>query len=670
MKGSRFKQNPSKKKSELKRKKQTKKLNKMPTITSITLLTSLRLLKPLMLFLSIQTSTQNPSPNFYKMSGFYSIDLKSLNCGIVTSTLLVAARIVQHSGKPISINIDTPTIAANKQFITDTDGNKRYGYYQTGSNCYYHTDLSGKNINPFFMLVIRNNGAIQNQCQVVGVITNIGLQPCGSEDTDPLEIKPLALIADNSQTPTLGSFSKIYIDKNYSFGGLFPYTLLLKDFDVPDLDGRTVEMMLTHPISRTTLDLPISLYDYQAVKNINSYLNLNPFASEIKNKDVVKRVVYDDLPGYFLGVYSGVGDDASKFAQKSILVSRSRGYCVHVELYIEKPGQIGQGETHAVELMSKVFKQSSDETLSSVKEYVYQIGITRTATHLEFRVKRDGVDVPGLNIDKSYSGGTNFIYFSFTVGAGYLYFIDATTVRAKYNEILHVFEDGQPIQRSLNTYQETALLTSVVPYSLTPGKISENRLVKIEYKPHPGVTENKAGLRVYVLTRALGVYPPFLITDIDNSGTNFPKCFFPGIREDHCLAMALLSGPSQVTETKYKNGNAIMVEATSNDMVNSCRTIYNPDRCLSVKPGYIINVEVEQTTPLPWNGKMAVPEFEALEQEVKDSAYVFENNLGTKYLVSCPYSCKKLKFDNFLHNFLIFHLIVLSHKHFLDSFFE
>ena len=175
------------------------------------------LLRGLIFLLSTQAAIQTGSPPLYAIADGYTGGTFNFNCDTTHSTHFIAARIVQHSGKPISIKIQTPTIPAENQFMTDTDGNKRYGYYQTGTNCYFHTDLSGKNSNPMFIILIRNNGdggPGGNNCQIVGVVTNIGLQPCGATEVDSLEIQPLALVADNSETPSLSSFSKIAIHRD------------------------------------------------------------------------------------------------------------------------------------------------------------------------------------------------------------------------------------------------------------------------------------------------------------------------------------------------------------------------------------------------------------------------------------------------------------------------
>ena len=86
-----------------------------------------------------------------------------------------------------------------------------------------------------------------------------------------------------------------------------------------------------------------------------------------------------------------------------------------------------------------------------------------------------------------------------------------------------------------------------------------------------------------------------------------------------------------------------------------CRTVFELDRCLSIQPGNVMNVEVVMDIPLPWKGKMSLAEFNALEQEVLDFVHVFESNLGTKYLVSCPASCK-IHRSNF---YQLFHTIYI-----------
>ena len=90
-------------------------------------------------------------------------------------------------------------------------------------------------------------------------------------------------------------------------------------------------------------------------------------------------------------------------------------------------------------------------------------------------------------------------------------------------------------------------------------------------------------------------------------------------------------------------------------MSDACKVGYDPNRCMSVKTGYIMNIEAKLNTPIPNKGVMKIEDYDALSADIKNTVVEVTSNLGTKYLVSCPYSCKlTLIFVNFRKIFHFF----------------
>ena len=617
-----------------------------------------------LLFLSLLTFTLrfslSTASTTYQMDTEFVLSNAELNCDEVDKTVFYAIRLIQYLGKPISFEINTATIAADKQYIADTSSVKRYGYYeyQSGGPCYYHKQTTGKNSNPLFVLVIRNNGGTSEKCKVVGIITNTDLEACGGTSTDDL-FSVLQPKTSASGAATTASFQRILRDSNYLFLGYHTQTLYLFSFSVSDIDDRVLEALLLSPVTEATTTNSISLLNYNILNNVNDNLGHNTIGTEINGENVVKnRISIDNLPGYFLGVYTGGADDTTKYTQKIISASTSQTTGIHVELYIAKPEMIAIGETHSIEITSKPFSLSASRTIFSLRNLVYRVEVTRISNQLQFRVKRDGVAIPALNIDKAYGGISIFTYFSFTVGGGYLYFTDATNVRAKYYEMLHFYQAGQTPLRAHSSFEETTSLGSVLPYSAaSQASTVQSRWIKVEYKPHAGVTTNKAAFRTHVVTYTRGVYPPFLLTTVVNS--YFARCYFNGIRLHECLAMGHLRNKDEAIALHFRHGPNKAYSMSVGIMRDACRVGYSETQCLAVMPGYIFNLEPSLRTRIPNVGKLSVADFNALDEKTKGSVTVFTNSAGTQYMVSCYYSCKFKTRRRVLDGLVLFEMILI-----------
>ena len=165
--------------------------------------------------------------------------------------------------------------------------------------------------------------------------------------------------------------------------------------------------------------------------------------------------------------------------------------------------------------------------------------------------------------------------------------------------------------------------------------------MKVEYKPHPGITSNIAGIRVLILSQAPGALPPFLLISVDNSAS-YPRCYFSGLSPGLCSASALLSNPTETQSLKYRKFADALFDANSGSTAQMCRVPFDENRCMSPQPGYIIDIGFGAYYEGPiQHGRLLFSDFEALPESMKNQYFVFENNAGRKYLAACHSSCKE-----------------------------
>ena len=228
------------------------------------------------------------------------------------NTKFFAMRVKEDSGKPISFKINTPVIKTADQYILD-GGVMRYGAYEPGNNCYYHTDRAGENAYPMFIIVVRFNGAVdKNNCRLERIITNIGMKQCGKDDTEDLSTIISYRKDDDSLAPD-SAFGKISWNGDFDFGAYKPILMeFYETFDLTNINKEIIEAIILKPIMYARSKDPADAVSYHAGE-ISEALDWNEFASPINLGKGAKRMVQDDLPGYYLGVYNGPGDDSSKF---------------------------------------------------------------------------------------------------------------------------------------------------------------------------------------------------------------------------------------------------------------------------------------------------------------------------------------------------------------------
>ena len=567
-------------------------------------------------------------------------------CSQPDKTTFFKIRVLETSNIPFSLRIASSSLTEEKKYIKDTSGNKRYGMYQLGEMCHYHTQRDSINTNPVFILIIQGNGAQTNSCKVSGVISNLGVQPCADDTTkdiftllqlqteggaslDPLNFKSLKLPKLNRYKPE--SLVRLDIDK----------------FELSDLDERILEAMLIIPIFDSVNHKLVTMLNLEQIADINNNLAFNPFTSKIHSEGVMNRIVRDDLPGYYLDLYNGIGDDSSKFVQKSFKYSGQISSSFQAEFYIAKAAEIVSGEVHAVEVTSKPFREKNHNKKILFREFLYKIEIRRVKKNLEFQVTRDNVAIPSLKASLVYTGGKEFIYFSLTVGSGILYLNKPYSGRMRHFETLHVFLIGKPPIQAVNRFDEDALVSSIISYA---NDMTKFRWIKAEFKASEGINENKAGFRVTGLTSHEGAMPPFLISNFYDQ-SQYKRCYFKIFSDTVCLAMALLADPDEVRSDEYRGVWSGGREMNSIDKASGCRLLYFQRRCMSPQPGYILDVVegLKGKTRTPFNeGLVSLEFFEGLDQKTKDFAYVFQNNVGTKYLLV---KIKSKIFFKFFFNF-------------------
>ena len=575
-----------------------------------------------------------------KQNNFYKIELAAggdLDCSNNKKTFLFPIHMSgAHPLKPNSIKIKDTAISESRKFIKDKSENKRYGLFEFGEACHYHDRSNPRNVFPFFILIIQNNGKTEreNSCQVVGFITNLDLQPCivsqPTEDllekmsiTDPKEFNHVV-------APRLDHQFRFFQMKHY----------IVSDLALNDIAENLVEMAIVQILQKSTVTENPMPFLNKYVEKINSELNWNTFAEEIKIPQLLQRGVQDDLPGYFLGSNGGPADDSSQFLQ-ILTVPSFHSFSLHAEFYIAKPQEMELGQKHSIIVKARGWKNNGIDVHK--KYIVYIIEMIRSSTNtFNFKVKRNGGTVAkfftefGANLQ-------NFIYFALTSGAGILYFNGETNIGISNHEIFHIFQVAQPPVRKHNSYyseEDTGILY---------GAYTVNNYVRVDYYPPTGVQENDGGIRVLNLAEfTYGIYPPFLVTQVENNYQQ-TRCYFEGHSPETCYAYALLSSASEEQSPTTPFSSKIP-EDTDNELKVGCKVIYSNRFCITPKPGYMIDLNFSEKTYLRFFGTnlMKVEDFQALNPAVKAGFNEFTNNLGRKYIARCGYPCK---------NFLILILI-------------
>ena len=581
----------------------------------------------LILFGIVRSTTYKIKPIPFKLS-------TNLQCSVATTKTLLTLKLKHlDTSIPISFNLlsNYDTVSPDREYIQNLDINSlwQYGMFQLGTRCLAHDKATEDNSVLFLMLVIGKEDNSQD-CKVERIITNTRFVRCNSlANTKPLwEI----LTFSGTSSPNHNSFTRVDVDPNYLYNRFTPHTYNIENLAAADVSENLVEMGLMQAFYLTENQIPARTFSYEATQSINQNLAHNSFAYEILPSKLFERYTKQDLPGYYLGVYSGSGDDTHKFLQKFDNLPQNTPSSMHLVMYMSDPTALALGQTHKIDIKVKALK--SQTTTAVLSEYKYKIQLTREAAKIKLELLRETVGVVST-INYAYTGQNEFIYFAVTVGKAALYHNNHDSVKVKCHETLVVFMSGGNIQVFSSDYTEDTTMDKIIVKDLTQ---SSSRMTKVEYMPPSGITSNQPGFRVDVLTYGTGVYHPDMISSRDIS-IAYPGCFISGYHINSCLGMAHLTDPTQAQTLKVIQDNGLAHTIAAGDRLEiMCKVPLNGVNCLIPKQDYIVNLEQKLTSRF-FNRIDSLANYNAMPQSDKNFFYEFTNAVGTKYLISCPYAC-------------------------------
>ena len=497
-------------------------------------------------------------------------------------------------------------------------------------------------------LILAKAGSTDN-CQVVGLIMNRGLKKCEEGETDLWEAVKFSLGSSDhtsfSQIDT--SVTKPWISPLYEYAVVSVRGI----GGVEKISSKIVEMLLFGPlISAFQPEWPTLVNSKNKVK-FNDLVQYNDFAKTVNFEHFIPRLMRDNLPGYFLGKFQ----DSDPQDEGIIQLISSRKYSssqgAHFGFYLL--GSEVKGETsYDVNLVVRGFSGKPELSDFSYIDFDYKVRITRKEALIEFKVIRGTNEVPELTeVFQDTEGPADyFIHCSLTIGAGVLYFKDYENVRARFYETLTLLRLEGPTKRMHHNFDTDLLIKKLSP--VNGGKSMVHHIyMKASLSTNPPNSENRAGVRVTALTQTRGIYPALLISSRDIQ-KKFPTCFFTLYKQDGCMSMAMITGPNKyMIENALTDFDQRAVSQNNHNGAQSklCRVLAYHKYCLIPQIGYITNLEpglISMVSSVPQSIK--IQRYEAMKASVKASVVEFENNVKTKYLVTCPYSCKKLKLINVL----------------------
>ena len=148
-----------------------------------------------------------------------------------------------------------------------------------------------------------------------------------------------------------------------------------------------------------------------------------------------------------------------------------------------------------------------------------------------------------------------------------------------------------------------------------------------------------------------GVYPLFLVAT--KATPSNERCYFEGLTQGACFSAGILADQEETqAPIIVRGGKGLLAPGELHNFKNTCKVMIETGRCLIPKPGYITNLENSLRTAF-YPGSYTLSDFQNLREGVKKSMREYTNNVGTKYLVACPISCKLLNFESFFVRILI-----------------
>ena len=587
----------------------------------------------ILLIMSLATQSWQVDPKFL----FHIQDCKdhkcTFDCSDTNKKFIYTTRLKNTASKPLSLKLVDFGASPISEHIQDVDngGNpKKYALFQPGPKCYMFQNPSSNHAVVFIALIMSSTGSSTN-CKVDYIVSERGLVDCSGTTEDLWTAIQL-----NSGGSDLASFKEVKLASGF-FSGHYQTT----SFDVTSFDPATqmsdsfVEMMVLQPYYKAQISgdqfQSIMSVHYSQFDAINKNLEENPSESLIRPSKFIPRLIKEDLPGYFLGVYTGPSDDPEAYVQRIHSGGGRRTYTMQVQMYLSKPGSLTINKQHTASIIVKPHKYSSRN--GKLAELDYSIKFTRTATHINFQAYRGST--PSASVSLPFTTSTNYVYFTFSIGQGILYDIDPSNVKAKLYEILSVFEPGTKLS-DMQTYTENRAVDSLMRLSLWFD--TEKRWIKVQFIPAPGVTTNEGHLRVYSTSLGYGVFPSALISS-RTLESDITQCYHIGYNNNHCLAMALLDGPGDDQLLQIVDGDGCEKIWVPN-LLSNCKKPITKWTCLIAKPGRVQNIELSKRKTKNFEKNHEASYYQALSQEAKDFLVEFTNDVRTKYVVSCPWSCK------------------------------
>ena len=538
------------------------------------------------------------------------------------------------TGKKISFNLKSGTPLDGKEFITHhSDPSKKvYGLFELGGDtCYTHKTTGGVNLPQVFVVYLEKAGdnPFSTACAFKYIITKSDIEPCGSQPHEPL-VYGVLHPQDESGTNNQNSFQKLFIDTNFYDGTPWlPLRHTLEDFSVEDITEQLVEMFLLGALMPTPRGLnPAYLVDYQRFRYIYTDLNENLNLA-------YQRMFTDDIPGYYLGKLEGESPSGIQESYRMESISGVPANSYVFSLYIAKPLEILPGQVHTT-----LFKIDNSE--DNLRGFEYKIETTKVGSDYQFSVYRIDtnqvstlVKTPLLYPD---SGSKNFLYFALVVGYGELYRIDQDNLRLKVYETLVVYQPGGQKINMLGGLEENDRLDAIYKDTVRP-TINPLGKFEVSYSVTGAPTQfNTAGFRVIDLTTLVGLIPPFLVSSHEET-SEFPHCFLYGFNKGLCFAGAMLENFDDMKSSFEINDKYEITKPNPNSFnVQNCKFVYNKYHCVISKEGFINNIDIKQKNPALFKA-IPMAEYNAFNPIEKGHYCEFTNNIGTKYLVSCPHLC-------------------------------
>ena len=586
----------------------------------------------LILLLSSRLTIQSNSKFEITVTDTYAKSL--IDCSDTTKTNIYTVRLKNKAANPLSLNLvdyQAAGATAPTECIKDVENpaQNKYALYEPGSKCYMFPNPTENHVFPFVALVLESSGT-STFCKVKYIITEIDIVPCTGITEDIWNT--FDLTGSNSD---MTSFSHIRLLGTFNSLKLHPNNVQVKYLPLPNIPEHVIEMLLVQAqfdMTKTTGQEYLTRIESAQTEEINQNLAANPSEKEIRLSKMIPRMIRNDLPGYFLGVSSGPSDDPEKYVQWVDTMTERRPYSLQIVMYLANPGSLTLNKQHTISIVSKAHIFNS--LAAKLADLTYSIKVTRTSSTIEFQAYRGAVTSALVSLPYIASD-SNYVYLGFTIGHGYLYFTDTQNVKSKTYETLFVFYSGT-ILSDVKTSTKTENIDAL--FSTKFWSETNKRWTKVEFLPDSGVITNEGGLRVYSISLGRGIYPALLVSSRAVSA-QYTKCFYAGYNSETCFAMAMLIGPDDPQADQVVE-NDIVKTVSNSDFMSKCKVPFNQNTCLIPKSGYILNMDMTNKKTKDFGKIGEAAYYDSLSQESKDFLREFVNNVGTKYLVSCPWSCK------------------------------